>query len=74
VRTTIDLPPDVHEAARALAHERHQSLSATVVELLRRALGDEGRIEVTTDEHTGLPVVRVGRIVTSADVRAVDDE
>lgn len=74
VRTTIDLPPDVHEAARALAHERHQSLSATVVDLLRRALGDEGRVEVAVDEGTGLPVVRVGRIVTAADVRALDDE
>jgi predicted transcriptional regulator len=74
VRTTIDLPPDIHEAARALAHERHQSLSTTVVQLLRQALGDDGRVEVSTDPATGLPVVRVGRIVTSADVRALDDE
>jgi hypothetical protein len=74
VRTTIDLPPDLHDAARALAHERRQSLSTTVVELLRQALGDSGRIEVSTDPATGLPLVRVGRIVTSADVRALDDE
>jgi len=38
MRTTINLPDDLHRAAQALAHDRHQSLSRTVEELMRRGL------------------------------------
>ncbi len=76
MRTTIDLPDDLHRAARSLARDRGQSLSLTVSELVRRALRPEpGGEQVQLDDRTGLPVVRLGTPVTTDMVRAaVDDE
>lgn len=74
VRTTIDLPDDVHRVARAIAHDQGRTLSDTVAMLLRRALGQGGSSEVVHDATTGLPSVRLGVTITSEDVRSLEDE
>ncbi|MFN8129225.1 MAG: hypothetical protein U0R28_10540 [Candidatus Nanopelagicales bacterium] len=76
MRTTVDLPPDAHRRAKQLAAERHQSLSATLADLMIRGLASLGEpATVSTDPTTGFPVLTLGRPVTSADVaEALDDE
>jgi hypothetical protein len=74
MRTTIDLPDDLHRLARAIARDTSRSLSATVADLMRRGLGEVREPDVARSERTGLPVVRLGKVVTSEDVRALDDE
>lgn len=78
MRTTIDLPDDLHRIAAAIARETGRSLSQTVAELLRRGLAAgvaEGeRPPHRLDSDTGLPVVRSRRTITAEDVRALDDE
>jgi predicted transcriptional regulator len=75
MRTTIDLPADLHRTAKALARDQGRSFSETVVLLLRRALGQGSDAEVQTrNAATGLPSIRLGTTVTSEDVRALDDE
>ena len=75
MRTTIDLPEDLHRAATSLARDRGRSLSQTVSDLVRRALRPEaGSGQVTLDTRTGLPVVYVGVPVTTEMVRAAIDE
>lgn len=74
MRTTIDLPPDLHQLTTALARNRKQTLSQTVAEILRRALLSDDGPEVTQDAATGLPVVRLGRPITSDDVAALEDD
>ncbi len=74
MRTTIDLPDDLHRVALGIARDRGQTLSATVADLLRRALEQAGPRPLATDPRTGLPTVRIGRVVTSDDVRALEDE
>jgi hypothetical protein len=75
MRTTIDLPEDLHRAALLIARDRQQTLSRTVSDLLRSALaGGHGGAVVETDAGTGLPLVRLGRRVTAADVAAAQDE
>jgi len=74
MRTTIDLPDDLHRLARAIARDTSRSLSATVADLMRRGLGEVREPELTRSERTGLPVLRLGKVVTSEDVRALDDE
>ena len=74
MRTTIDLPDDLHRLARAIARDTSRSLSATVADLMRRGLGEVREPEAARSERTGLPVVRLGKVVTSEDVRALDDE
>jgi hypothetical protein len=73
MRTTIDLPDDLHAIATSLAHDRGCTLSTAVVDLLRRALGSNTRVEVI-DRRTGFPLLASGRPVTTDDVRRLDDE
>lgn len=74
VRTTIDLPEDLHKQALAIARDTHRTLSATVADLVRRGLGAGGTAAISADPRTGLPVVSVGTVVTSEDVRSLEDE
>jgi hypothetical protein len=73
MRTTIDLPDDLHDLARQLAHENNQSMSEVVVALARAGLRPFTPTTETTSKR-GLPIVRVGRPITSEDVRSLDDE
>ena len=73
MRTTIDLPDDVHAVATAIARDAGTSLSETVSRLLRAALSAPGPVTVRTDARTGLRVASTGRAVTSEDVRSLDD-
>ena len=74
MRTTIDLPDDLHEIMRAIAHDSRQTLSETVASLLRRALAVGQTVEIGHDELTGMPLIRLGRPITTDDVRAIEDE
>ena len=74
MRTTVDLPDDLHRVAQAIARDSGTSLSETVTRLLRGALATSGPVRVTTSARTGLKVATVGRVVTSEDVRSLDDE
>jgi hypothetical protein len=75
MRTTVDLPEDLHRIARSIARDTDRTLSEAVAMLMRRGLGspDQG-VSVSRDEDTGLPLIRVGVPITSEDVRAVDDD
>jgi predicted transcriptional regulator len=71
MRTTIDLPDDVHRAAMQLARDRHQTFSRTVAGLLRSALAGAHRTNsIEVDQRTGLPTVHVGSRITAEDVAA----
>ncbi|GAA3602535.1 antitoxin VapB29 [Marihabitans asiaticum] len=75
MRTTVDLPPAVHRRASEIARESGRSLSSVVAELTGRGLAQLGApMSIATHPETGLPVLSVGEVVTSADVAdAVDD-
>lgn len=74
MRTTIDLPEDVHRLASAIARDSGASLSETVTRLLRAALSSPGPVRVSTSPRTGLRVATLGRPVTSDNVRTLDDD
>lgn len=74
MRTTIDLPEDLHRAVRSIARNTSRSLSQTVADLMRRGLEEPRAGELTRDELTGLLVVRLGKPTTSEDVRALEDD
>jgi hypothetical protein len=73
MRTTIDLPEDLHRIALSIARDRHQTLSAAVADLIRKGLGSTTAGE-RISERDGFPVVTVGRAITAEDVRSLDDE
>jgi hypothetical protein len=75
MRTTIDLPDDLHRAALLLARDRRQTLSRTVASLLRSALaGEQGSPPTEIDRDSGLPTVRLGNPITAEDVAAAADD
>lgn len=76
MRTTVDLPPEVHDRAKRLADERRQSLSATLADLTIRGLASLGEpAKISTDPVSGLPTLTLGHRVTAGDVaEASDDE
>ena len=74
MRTTIDLPEDLHAQAVAIARDTHQSLSQAVAGLIRRGLDSGSAGEMTTSARTGLPVARLGRTITSDDVRQLEED
>ncbi len=74
MRTTITLPAELHDVLAAVAHDRRQTLSETVTELLLRSLMPAEPAHVDADGRSGLPVVRVGRVVTHEDVRSLEDD
>jgi predicted transcriptional regulator len=74
MRTTIDLPEDLHRQAKAIARDTDRTFSETVVDLVRRGLERDVDAAVVVSERTGLPLVSVGRVITSDDVRSLDDD
>ena len=81
MRTTIELPDDLHRIASSLARHNKRSLGQVVAELMRRGLEvptnrvAEPQAVYRTDEETGLPViVGASRVMTDDDVRALEDE
>jgi len=74
MRTTITLPEDLYRTALSIAHDSSSSLSETVALLLRKALGQGTAAAVGTDPETGFPVVRLGRVITTEDVRSLEDD
>ena len=74
MRTTVDLPPDLHAQAVAIARDTHRTLSETVAFLMRRGLSEGRPAGLTRSATTGLPVVHLGKVITTEDVRALEDD
>ena len=75
MRTTIDLPEDLHRIATAIARDTGATLSEAVALLMRRGFEPERNPYFTISPRTGLPVLHLGGPpITSEDVRALDDD
>jgi hypothetical protein len=74
MRTTVDLPDDLHRQALAIARDTSRTLSETVADLMRRGLQRGPAAEVSRSPRTGLPTVSLGKLITSEDVRTLEDD
>lgn len=73
MRITIDLPADLRAWASSIARDTSRTLRETVADLIRRGLGGGG-VMVRRNPVTGLPLVRLGHVVTTEDVRSHEDD
>lgn len=86
MRTTLDIPDDLHRIATSLARHNGRSLGQVVAELMRRGLevpaagtsggrmGEPAAV-YSISPVTGLPVVLgASRPITDEDVKALEDE
>jgi hypothetical protein len=64
MRTTIDLPEDLHTIVGYLAHNQRTSMSSVVADLMRRALDAEPQAQpvgkIVYHPVTGFPTIRLG--------------
>lgn len=74
MRTTVELPDDLHRQVRAIARDTHRTFSDTVADLMRRGLRSDATSTLSSSPRTGLPVVTLGTVVTTEDVRSLDDQ
>jgi hypothetical protein len=74
MRTTVDLQPDLHRMAMSIARDRRQTLSETINDLLGKVLTPGETATFSTSPTTGLPTVRLGRLITPDDVRDLEDD
>ena len=79
MRTTVDLPEDLHRIVTSLATHTRRSLSQTAADLMRQGLAAPTRSSsaassVRTNSKTGLPVLHGSRAITPEDVKALEDE
>jgi hypothetical protein len=74
MRTTTDHPDDLHRQAVSIARDTSCTLSETVADLVRRGLGQGAVADIGRSERTGLPVVRLGTVITTEDVRSLDTD
>ncbi|MDQ3600605.1 MAG: antitoxin [Actinomycetota bacterium] len=74
MRTTIDLPEDLHRQALSIARDTSRTLSEIVAELMRRGLGQGKPAQTSRSARTGLPVVSIGKVITTDDVRSLEDD
>lgn len=76
MRTTVDLPPAVHQRARAIARARGESLSKVLADLAVRGLAqvDDEDVLLEVDPDSGFPVLSIGRRISSQDVAEALDE
>ena len=79
MRTTIDLPEDLHTIAGHLAHSQRTSMSAVVADLMRRALDAVPEAQpigkIVYHPVTGFPTIRLGGgPITMEMVREMQDD
>jgi hypothetical protein len=74
MRTTVDLPADLHAQLLVIARDTRRTLSETAVFLMRSGLSDGRATGLTRSAATALPVVHLGRLITTEDVRALGDD
>lgn len=72
--TTIDLPNEVLAAAVALAQRRHESLSETIAELIRRETRTDDSAPASVKLLDGFPTLAIGRPISADEVRELTDE
>lgn len=74
MRITITLTDEVHERALHLAKDSSRSLSEVIDAALREVFIGTTDTTIRYDSLTGFPYVRAGRVVTSEEVRALEDD
>lgn len=73
MRTTIELPDDLHDLARQIAHDRREPISKVVADLMRRGIESPKEVKLV-EVRRGVPIVSVGHPVTAEDVASLEDD
>ena len=73
VRTTLDISDEAYYLAKAIARDQKRSLGRVVGDLILQSSRGAKGASIKMSDY-GFPTFRCGRIVTTDDVKALDDE
>ena len=74
MRTTVDLPEPLLDRLRAIARDSNRTLSAVVIEYAERGMRPTATSHIVRG-RSGFPALASnGRIITTEDVRSLEDE
>lgn len=74
MRTTVDLPDDVHKIVVNIARDTHRSVSATVADIVAREVRGGGAAGLVEDAERGVVLVDLGEPTTTENVRELEDD
>lgn len=74
MRTTLDLTDEAYALAKSIAHEQNLGLGRAISKIILDYAHAPHPASPEIGLENGLPVVSLGRRVTSEDVRAILDE
>jgi hypothetical protein len=76
MKTTVDIPEDLQQVVKDIAHDLSLTEEEAVIWLMRRGVGTElPEPEIGVDKETGFPTFRIGRLITASEVkRFLEDE
>ena len=75
MRTTVDLPDDVHTIVVGIAKDRNASLSSTIADIVTQRVRPGRTQPPTVDPETGFLTMTIGEgVITSDDVKSLEDE
>lgn len=73
VRTTLDISDEAYYIAKAIAQDQNRSLGKVIGDLILRSVKETRGANIQMSDY-GFPTFRCARPVTSADVKALDEE
>ena len=73
VRTTLDIADEAYYIAKAIARDQNRSLGRVVGDLILQSTREAKGASLKMSDY-GFPTFRCARAVTTADVKALDDE
>lgn len=75
MRTTINLPDELHAQLVSISRDRRETVSRTVESLVRRGLGGaRPAYRMSRNARTGFVGIEFGKPITDEDVRSLDDD
>ena len=73
VRTTLDIADEAYYIAKAIARDQNRSLGRVVGDLILQTAKGKKDASITMSDY-GFPTFRCSQLVTTEDVKALDDE
>ncbi len=73
MRTTVDLPDDIHALAHELAHQQKKTMSEVLTEFIRAGITSQSS-PIPDVVPSDWPTISLGRPITPEDVRLLEDE
>jgi hypothetical protein len=68
------MPDDLYVQVVGIARDTSRTLGQTISDLIRRGLGQGIEVKTSISARTGLQVLHLGKVITTEDIRRLEDD